>query len=157
MGVTGLKVKQKCKLFYTLGVYILQSIEIIFRLTEFSNQSKHTPWCKRFFVFLLQPKQTQPNIPTQQLLLIPASSCYFQCTTHKSICATCITLERQYNYFYNFLQITRYTSLSLSLSYIYIYKHTKREREREVYIYNRNFSMTIYNNVSINLFFPFYE
>ena len=111
MGVTGLKVKQKCKLFYTLGVYILQSIEIIFRLTEFSGQSKHVPWCKRFFVFLLQPKQKQSNTPTHEFMLflsIPASSCYFQCTTHKSICATCITLERQYNYFHNFLQITTF-------------------------------------------------
>ena len=60
MGVIGLKVKEKCKLFYTSGVDILQSTEIIFRLIEFSSQSKHAPWCKIFSIFLLQLKQTQP-------------------------------------------------------------------------------------------------
>ena len=60
MGVISLKVKQKCKLFYISGVDILWSTKIIFRLTEFFCQSKHAPWCKIFFVFLLQPKKTQP-------------------------------------------------------------------------------------------------
>ena len=59
MGVIGLKVKEKCKLFYTSGIDILQLAEIILCLTKFSDQSKHALWCKIFSVFLLQLKQTQ--------------------------------------------------------------------------------------------------
>ena len=69
MGVISLKVKQKCKLFYISQVDILWSTKIIFRLTEFFGQSKHAPWCKIFFIFLLQPKKTQPLQPCYILMI----------------------------------------------------------------------------------------
>lgn len=113
-----LKVKLKCRQFYTSGLLILWSKIPIFKLTKISAQTKHSSWCKMFSQFSLQLKHSLTHVFKLEIshdFSYKRHYIYTLYITHTpSFIAKIVNLSHNFSYKRHYIHILCATSFSHS-------------------------------------------